>query len=126
MKRSDSSEVLSNTPGRHKKQSFSPGKSGGKSSTPGLPPIVRNRRISRVESLKNLFGRSNVVSSPSLYKTRSSNPDWVKSECQKGELWYRYFRARHIHEPYNALNRISCTVDTKRAFFVFFFFISWT
>ncbi|XP_026683847.1 uncharacterized protein LOC103515305 [Diaphorina citri] len=85
MKRSDSSEILSNSPSRHKKQSFSPGKALQKAATPGLPPIARNRRISRVESLKNLFGRSNVVASAqSNNKTRNTNPDWVKSECQKG------------------------------------------
>ncbi|KAI5710516.1 hypothetical protein M8J76_008061 [Diaphorina citri] len=85
MKRSDSSEILSNSPSRHKKQSFSPGKAVQKAATPGLPPIARNRRISRVESLKNLFGRSNVVASAqSNNKTRNTNPDWVKSECQKG------------------------------------------
>uniref|UniRef100_A0A8D8TPF5 PDZ domain-containing protein 2 n=1 Tax=Cacopsylla melanoneura TaxID=428564 RepID=A0A8D8TPF5_9HEMI len=88
MKRSDSSEILSNSPSRHKKQSFSPGKSvmNQKVSAPGLPPVGRNRRgISRVESLKNLFGRSNgVASSQSFNKNRNTNPDWVKLECQKG------------------------------------------
>ncbi|KAL1462459.1 hypothetical protein WDU94_014291 [Cyamophila willieti] len=88
MKRSDSSEILSNPPSRYKKQSFSPGKSvmNQKVSAPGLPPVGRNRRgISRVESLKNLFGRSNgVTSSPSFNKNRNTNSDWVKSECQKG------------------------------------------
>uniref|UniRef100_A0A1B6M045 PDZ domain-containing protein n=2 Tax=Graphocephala atropunctata TaxID=36148 RepID=A0A1B6M045_9HEMI len=93
LKRSDSSELLAASPGR--RRHWSP------NSAAAAPPALssgppRTRRISRVESLRNLFVRGGVstpVSTPGKEKTINNNiiknaqengTDWVKQECQKG------------------------------------------
>ncbi|XP_046661733.1 uncharacterized protein LOC124354949 isoform X3 [Homalodisca vitripennis] len=93
LKRSDSSELLAASPGR--RRHWSP------NSAAAAPPVLssgppRSRRISRVESLRNLFVRGGVstpVSAQGKEKTINNNiiknaqengTDWVKQECQKG------------------------------------------
>lgn len=66
LKRSDSSEILSVSPGRRRHWS------------PSKPPLsttpASGKRVSRVESLRNIFAKQG--------KQRSA--DWVKDECQRG------------------------------------------
>lgn len=84
LKRSDSSELLAVTPGR--RRHWSP----NKSPPPPPPPqeqaasgtAARGRRISRVESLRNLFaGRNSKVDKQT---NTDRDPDWVKEECKRG------------------------------------------
>lgn len=88
IKRSDSIEFLDSA---SKKKQWTPSKVPV-SNAPAVnaAPANRNRRVSRVESLRNLFSRGN--SNISLYqlqktddKTKTKNgQDWVKDKCQEG------------------------------------------
>ncbi|XP_065221912.1 tyrosine-protein phosphatase non-receptor type 13-like [Planococcus citri] len=91
IKRSDSIEFLDSA----KKKHWTPSKVVS-SVTPTNPAPVtnRNRRVSRVESLRNLFtrGNSNISLYP-LQKTgddkkkpgvKNGHGDWVKDKCQEG------------------------------------------
>ncbi|XP_069672368.1 uncharacterized protein [Periplaneta americana] len=85
LKRSDSSELLAVTPGRRRhwspnktpvqqQQQQQAGSAGG--------TTARSRRISRVESLRNLFvGRSSKVDKET---NTERDPEWVKEECKRG------------------------------------------
>ena len=82
LKRSDSTELLAVTPGR--RRHWSPNKSPQpqQQTVPGI--TVRTRRISRVESLRNLFaGRSSKVDKQTN-TDRSRDSEWVKEECKRG------------------------------------------
>jgi len=107
MKRSDSSELLAVSPGR--RRHWSPQKAAGAATTSAAssPAVTSSaprapRRISRVESLRNLFARS---TGPEKYATKSSQSsrprgpvaerrgpaperpaptDWLTEECRKG------------------------------------------
>lgn len=96
LKRSDSSELLAASPGR--RRHWSPHSAAAPAPAPqgGAP---RARRISRVESLRNLFVRGGASAPVSLPKekpvTNNNNihvarnaqengAEWVKEECQKG------------------------------------------
>lgn len=92
LKRSDSSELLAASPGR--RRHWSPNTTSSAPPPSAVPP--RARRISRVESLRNLFVRGGVNSLAHVQakdKTNNNNviknvqengTDWVKEECQKG------------------------------------------
>lgn len=71
LKRSDSTEILSGSGGR--RRHWTPTKP-----TPSAPPLIptsnRGKRVSRVESLRNIFAKQG--------KQRSA--DWIKDECQRG------------------------------------------
>ncbi|KAK3909227.1 PDZ domain-containing protein 2 [Frankliniella fusca] len=115
LKRSDSSELLAVSPGR--RRHWSPNKPGAPAPPPapsGTPFGIhsangapRGKRISRVESLRNLFARSEhkyTTSAPARATPRARAPpapapaasaapsargsatdsDWVKEECQRG------------------------------------------
>jgi len=91
LKRSDSSELLAASPGR--RRHWSPNTPGAAPPPSAAPP--RARRISRVESLRNLFVRGGVNSLANVQKEKTINnnviknvqangTEWVKEECQKG------------------------------------------
>ncbi|XP_039276706.1 uncharacterized protein LOC111046132 [Nilaparvata lugens] len=101
LKRSDSSELLAVSPGR--KRHWSPNstntntntKAGTQQATGPNTTQARSRRVSRVESLRNLFARgansptSSGASKQQQTETIARNAkelgsDWVKEECQKG------------------------------------------
>lgn len=66
------------TPGR--RRHWSPNKSPQQQVAPGT--AARSRRISRVESLRNLFaGRSSKVDKQT---NTDRDPEWVKEECKRG------------------------------------------
>ncbi|PSN49346.1 hypothetical protein C0J52_04299 [Blattella germanica] len=72
LKRSDSTELLAVTPGR--RRHWSPNKT--------TPPTHMRRRISRVESLRNLFtSRSSKVDKET---NTEQDAEWVKEECKRG------------------------------------------
>ncbi|XP_054278483.1 uncharacterized protein LOC128996955 isoform X3 [Macrosteles quadrilineatus] len=93
LKRSDSSELLAASPGR--RRNWSPN-----TSSPAPPPSSaappRARRISRVESLRNLFVRGGVnsltnvqnkektINNNTIKNVQENGTEWVKEECQKG------------------------------------------
>lgn len=82
LKRSDSSELLAVTPGR--RRHWSPNKSPQPQPQQHVAPgtATRGRRISRVESLRNLFaGRSSKVDKQT---NTDRDPEWVKEECKRG------------------------------------------
>uniref|UniRef100_A0A1B6C200 PDZ domain-containing protein n=2 Tax=Clastoptera arizonana TaxID=38151 RepID=A0A1B6C200_9HEMI len=85
LKRSDSSELLTVSPGKRRHWSPNP------PLRPVPAPATRTRRISRVESLRNLFVRGVPVvqkqekNSDNILKNAQENgSEWVKEECQKG------------------------------------------
>ncbi|XP_034240983.1 mucin-19-like [Thrips palmi] len=112
LKRSDSSELLAAAPGR--RRHWSPHKpAGGTATSPSTTPSMngitapRAKRISRVESLRNLFARSEhkyttsaytakadraakapprprLQASPAPASAAKDNSEWVKEECQRG------------------------------------------
>nr|XP_018913743.1 PREDICTED: uncharacterized protein LOC109041776 [Bemisia tabaci] len=79
MKRADSSEILSSA-GRRKNWSPSP--------VPSNMPngqTSRAKRISRVESLRNLFSRGGANNHAVKKPTKPcENEEWLKEECQRG------------------------------------------
>ncbi|XP_066996388.2 uncharacterized protein [Anabrus simplex] len=129
LKRSDSSELLAVTPGR--RRHWSPNKS-----TPNPPSTLsqatsamgtaRGRRISRVESLRNLFIRAGAAgddkqgntslgsnSKSCRYKVdketntepsdgssgaEDRDPEWVKEECKKGLADLHYLNSLLLEE----------------------------
>lgn len=105
IKRSDSIEFLDTVTSTNKKRHWTPTKlsSGGgnagavSSVAANVPQANRSRRVSRVESLRNLFSRGN--SSVTLHQlpkvnsdanekkcsnSRTGSIDWVKDRCQEG------------------------------------------
>ncbi|PNF35456.1 hypothetical protein B7P43_G04136 [Cryptotermes secundus] len=80
LKRSDSSELLAVTPGR--RRHWSPNKSPQPQQHVAPGTATRTRRISRVESLRNLFaGRNSKVDKQT---NTDRDPEWVKEECKRG------------------------------------------
>lgn len=80
LKRSDSSELLAVTPGR--RRHWSPNKSPQPQQHVAPGTATRSRRISRVESLRNLFaGRNSKVDKQT---NTDRDPEWVKEECKRG------------------------------------------
>lgn len=90
LKRSDSSELLAVAPGR--RRHWSPGKAEGdvELSSASSAAARAGRRISRVESLRNLFATSAsaaeaTASAPDAATTAApQDAEWVKEECRKG------------------------------------------
>ncbi|GFG37701.1 hypothetical protein Cfor_11778, partial [Coptotermes formosanus] len=80
LKRSDSSELLAVTPGR--RRHWSPNKSPQPQQRTVPGTMVRSRRISRVESLRNLFAGRNSKVDKQTNTDRDS--EWVKEECKRG------------------------------------------
>nr|CAD7400170.1 unnamed protein product [Timema cristinae] len=81
LRRSDSSELLTVSPGR--RRHWSP----NNTSTSHSAGTSRNRRISRVESLRNLFiraGDRNCADKDPQRVTPPGDAERVKEECQKG------------------------------------------
>lgn len=94
LKRSDSSELLANSAGR--RRHWSPNSAATPPTHPPTAPAVpRARRVSRVESLRNLFVRGGIsspgvqnkektVNNNVIKRAQGNGPEWVKEECQKG------------------------------------------
>ncbi|KAL0278208.1 UNVERIFIED_CONTAM: hypothetical protein PYX00_000093 [Menopon gallinae] len=77
LKRSDSSEILSVSPGRRRR--WSPNKAGLPPVSQTSTPTAKTRKVSRVESLRHLFARGVLDRSNS----KNQKADWSKEEWRK-------------------------------------------